>query len=72
MNVGEVRKVDAANGRLSICHGEIKNLRMPPMTMVFEVREAAWLEGIQPGSRIRFQAVEEGGKYVLTALEPVP
>lgn len=72
MTEGEVRKVDAENGRLTIRHGEIKNLGMPPMTMVFQVRDKSWLEGVQPGSRIRFQAVEEGGKYVVTALEPAP
>ena len=70
--VDQVRKVDAENGRLTIRHGEIKNLGMPPMTMVFQVRDKSWLEGVQPGSRIRFQAVEEGGKYVVTALEPAP
>lgn len=72
MTEGEVRKVDAENGKLTIRHGEIKNLGMPPMTMVFQVRDKVWLEGLQRGSRIRFQAVEEGGKYVVTALESSP
>ena len=35
MTEGEIRKVDMDNKKLTIKHGEIKNLDMPGMTMVF-------------------------------------
>ncbi|MBL8842760.1 MAG: copper-binding protein, partial [Planctomycetes bacterium] len=42
---GEVTKIDKAAGRIEIRHGEIKALDMPPMRMVFRVREPRMLEG---------------------------
>jgi Cu/Ag efflux protein CusF len=68
----EVRKVDRAAGKLTLRHGEIKSLDMPPMTMVFVARDVALLEGLKAGDRIRFRAVNEGGKVTVTAIRPVP
>lgn len=63
----EVRKVDKAGGRLTLRHGEIKNLGMPPMTMVFKVKEIALLAALAPGDKVRFKAILDGG--TLTATE---
>lgn len=69
---GEVRRVDAANQRLSLRHGEIKNLNMPAMSMVFGVRDAALLQGLKAGDKVRFVVIDEGGgKLTITALERV-
>jgi Cu(I)/Ag(I) efflux system periplasmic protein CusF len=65
----EVRKVDKENKKLTLKHGEIKNLDMPPMTMVFQVQDAAWLEQVKAGDRIRFKADRIGGSYTVTAIE---
>jgi Cu(I)/Ag(I) efflux system periplasmic protein CusF len=65
---GEVTKVDKNNGRITLRHGEIKNLDMPPMTMTFRVREAKLLDGVVVGERVRFTAEKIDGNYVLTAL----
>ena len=70
MAEAEVRKVDAASGRITLAHGEIRNLDMPPMTMTFRVRDPAMLEGVKPGDKVRFAADQIDGKYVVTALEP--
>jgi Cu/Ag efflux protein CusF len=67
---GEVRKIDRDAGKITLKHGEIKPLDMPPMTMVFEVRDKALLDGLQPGDRVRFRAVHEGGKYRVTQIRP--
>jgi Cu(I)/Ag(I) efflux system protein CusF len=37
MTVGESRKIDPANGKVTIRHEEIENLDMPRMTMAFQV-----------------------------------
>lgn len=66
---GEVRRVDRAQGRVTLRHGPIDSLGMPPMTMVFRVQDPAWLEGLQPGDHIRFQAERVGGAYTVTRLE---
>jgi Cu(I)/Ag(I) efflux system periplasmic protein CusF len=72
MTEGEVRKVDKENGKLTIKHAEIKSLDMPAMTMVFQVRDRAMLDKLQPGSRVKFKAVQDAGKFVVTEIEPVP
>jgi Cu/Ag efflux protein CusF len=67
---GEVRKVDKDAGKVTIKHGEIKNLEMPPMTMVFSVREKAMLAKVQPGDKIKFKVINESGKTIVTEIHP--
>nr|WP_315848668.1 copper-binding protein [uncultured Rhodoferax sp.] len=72
MSSGEIRKVDKAASKITIKHGEIKNLDMPPMTMVFQVRDAALLDKAKAGDKVRFSAVQQEGAIVVTAIEPAP
>jgi len=67
---GEVRRVDREGRKLTLRHGEIRNLEMPPMTMVFQVEDAAVLDTLKAGDKVRFKAVERGGNYVVVAIEP--
>jgi len=69
---GEVRKVDRENQKITIKHGEIKSLDMPPMTMVFTVKDPALLEAAKPGDKVRFGVAREDGKFVVTTIETVP
>ena len=41
---GIVKKVDKAGGKVTISHGPLINLNMPAMTMVFRVRDVAWID----------------------------
>lgn len=66
---GEVRRVDRDNARLSIRHGEIKAIDMPPMTMVFHVRDAKLLDGVKVGDKVRFSIGREDGKLIATELQ---
>ena len=67
---GEVRKVNAATGKITLKHGEISNLDMPPMTMVFQARDKALLKDLKAGDKVRFAADKDAaGDYVVTAIE---
>ena len=66
---GELRKIDQANQRVTLRHGPIDNLKMPPMTMVFRVQDASDLEGLSAGDQVRFRADRENGNYIVTELE---
>lgn len=66
---GEIRRIDAQNLRLTIKHGEIKALDMPPMTMVFYVKDPVLLQGLAVQDTIEFQASLEGTKYYLTEVQ---
>ena len=66
---GEIRKVDREAGKLTIKHGEIKNLEMPPMTMVFRVNDPLLLEPLSAGDRVTFHAEKVDGQFTVTAIE---
>ena len=66
---GLVKKVDKAQGKLTLKHGPLANLDMPGMTMVFRVREAGWLDQVKPGDTVRFQADRVDGVFTVTRLE---
>jgi len=68
---GEIRKVDKEAAKLTIKHGEIKSLDMPAMTMVFQVKDAAVLDKVKAGDKVRFKASNEGGKFTITDLQVV-
>jgi len=68
---GEVRKVDKGAMKLTIKHGEIKTLDMPPMTMVFQVKDAALLDAVKAGDKIRFVAEKTSSGYAVTVIEAV-
>ncbi|MCM2345810.1 MAG: copper-binding protein [Acidovorax soli] len=71
MTDGEVKKVDPDTGKVTLKHGEIKNLDMPGMTMVFTVRDKGQLAKLKPGDKVQFVVIQEGGKMVITDIQPV-
>ena len=69
MTRGEVRKVDKEAGKITIKHEEIKSLDMPPMAMVFTVKDKSLLDKVQAGDKIKFTAISEGGKLLVTDIQ---
>lgn len=67
---GEIRKVDKDAQKITIKHGPLKNLDMPPMTMVFQVKDPAMLEQVKVGDKIKFSAEKLGGAFTITKIEP--
>lgn len=68
----EVRKVDKDNGKITLKHGEIKNLDMPPMSMVFQVKDPALLDKVKAGDNIRFTVDKINGAFTVLSIEPRP
>jgi Cu(I)/Ag(I) efflux system protein CusF len=66
---GEVRRIDAAAGKITIKHGAISNLDLPAMTLVFHVADPAMLDNVKPGDKVRFAADKINGQYTITTLE---
>ena len=65
----EVRRVDTAGNKISLKHGEIKNLDMPPMSMVFQVSDPALLTKVKAGDKVRFTADKVNGAYTVLNFE---
>ena len=66
---GEIRKVDKDAKKITIKHGPLANLDMPAMTMVFQVKDAAMLDQVKAGDKVRFQAEKVGGTFTVTRIE---
>ena len=66
---GEVRKVDTEAGKITLKHGEIKNLDIPAMQMSFRVSDVNWLKALQVHDKVRFSADKIGGQFTVTAIE---
>lgn len=71
MTDAEVRKVNREGGTLTLKHGDIKNLDMPGMTMVFAVKDKAMLDKVKAGDKIKFKAINDAGKYTVTEVQVV-
>lgn len=69
---GEVRKVDKDAKKITLRHGPIKNLDMPPMTMVFQVKDPALLDKVKVGDKVKFNAEKISGGYAVTHVEAAP
>ena len=44
---------------------------MPGMTMVFQVKDAAMLDSIKAGDKIKFKAEQAGSAIVVTEIQPL-
>ncbi len=71
MAQGEIRKIDKDAKKITLKHGDITNLGMPPMTMVFRVKDVALLEKSKVGDKVRFKAVIEGGTLIVVDMQPI-
>jgi Cu(I)/Ag(I) efflux system protein CusF len=72
MTDGEVKKVDAEAGKITIKHGPIKHLDMPGMSMVFTAKDKSLLANLKPSDKIQFMVRNEEGKMVITAILVMP
>lgn len=68
MTDGEIKKVDKDAGKLTIKHGPLVNLGMLGMTMVFGVKDAAVLETLKTGDKVKFVAAKVDGRIVVTEI----
>lgn len=70
MSDGEVRKIDKTQAKVTLKHGPIANLDMPPMTMVFKVADPKMLDKLSDGDKVRFTADRVNGTITVTTIEP--
>ena len=69
LSEGEITRWDPRTLRVTLRHGELKNLEMPPMTMVFRVENANVLGDLKAGDKVRFRAERVSGAFHVTRME---
>ncbi|CUB01471.1 copper-binding protein [Comamonas thiooxydans] len=72
LTAGEITRVDKRTGKLTIRHEEIKNLDMPPMTMVFALADASQSNDFKAGDKVLFRAEDKDGSLIITRIQPAP
>jgi len=70
MTDGEVRGIDKAHGKVTLRHGEIKNVGMPGMTMAYAVSDPQSLDALKDGDKVRFAMEKINGIYTVTKIAP--
>ena len=67
---GEVKKIDADAGKITLKHGPAKDLGMDePMTMVYRVNDPALLKQVKVGDKVTFEAEEAASGYTVTKMQ---
>ena len=66
---GEVKKIDKEAGKITLRHGELKNLNMSAMTMVFRVKDPAMLDQVKAGDKVKFAADRVNGAVTIIQLQ---
>ncbi|AMM26573.1 copper-binding protein [Variovorax sp. PAMC 28711] len=68
---GEVRKVDVDAQKITLRHGEIPNIDMGAMTMVFRLKDPALLQQVKAGDKVTFTADKVDGALTVMSMDPV-
>ena len=67
---GQVTKIDASAGKITIKHGPIKKFDMDDgMTMVFRAQDPAMLKAVKAGDKVKFEADKVNGQFTVTKIE---
>jgi len=67
---GQVTKIDAPAGKITLKHGPIKKLDMDePMTMVFRAADPAMLTAVKAGDTVKFEAEKINGQFTVIKIE---
>lgn len=66
---GEVKKIDKEAGKITLRHGELKNLNMAAMSMVYGVKKPAMLDQVKVGDKVKFAADRVNGALTIVQLQ---
>lgn len=65
---GEVRRIDADKGKIAIKHGAISDLKLPAMTLVYNITPAL-LSQVKAGDEVDFTAKHENNQYIILEIK---
>ncbi|MCA7999383.1 copper-binding protein [Burkholderia metallica] len=68
----EVREIDVGRGRVTLKHGALDNVGMPPMTMAFKVADLAMLRPLHVGDKVRVRVENVNGTLTIVKLVKRP
>ena len=66
---GLIQQIDRDKGVITIKHGPLQGLNMPPMTMSFLVKDKAMLSSLKPLQKVDFELTYDGRQYLITSIK---
>jgi Cu(I)/Ag(I) efflux system periplasmic protein CusF len=67
---GQVTKIDASAGKITLKHGPMKKFDMDDgMTMVFRVQDPGMLKQVKVGDKVKFDADKVNGQFTVTKIQ---
>ena len=69
MVAAEVTKIDESAGKITLKHGDIPNLQMTGMTMVFKANDPAMLKTVKAGDKVKFTADKVNGQLSVMSIQ---
>jgi len=67
---GQVTKIDASAGKITIKHGPMKKFDMDDgMTMVYRAQDPAMLQVVKAGDKVKFDAEHVNGQFIVTKIQ---
>lgn len=68
---GEITRIDKTAGKVFVKHGDMKKIGMFAMLMVFDIRDAAMLNQVNVGDKVRFTVERNGAQLTVTKIESI-
>ena len=68
----EVKEIDAGRQLVTLKHGALDNIGMPPMTMAFKAGDAAMIPSLHVGDRVRVRVENVNGTLTIVKLVKRP
>jgi len=65
----EVKNVDAAKGMVTLTHGALENVGLPPMTMAFKAKNAAMVKQVHEGDKVKVRVENVNGTLTIVKME---
>ncbi len=65
----EVKNVDTATGMVTLKHGALENVGMPPMTMAFKAKDAAMAKQVHEGDKVKVRVENVNGTLTIVKME---
>lgn len=70
--LGEVRRIDAEAGKLTLKHDAIPQFEMAAMTMAFRVARPTLLDGLAVGDKVRFRVDKRDQRFIVIDVQILP
>lgn len=69
--VGEINRIDLPAGRVFIKHGDMRNIGILAMLMVFDVKDPTMLERVRVGDKVAFTVQRDGQQLTVIKIDAV-